>query len=206
MEIAKYTSHPWHGIEPMLDSHGYVTCFIEVTPTDTVKFEVDKISGILKVDRPQKFSNVVPALYGFIPKSYCGEKVSNLCMKATGLKNIIGDGDPLDICVLTSKYIPHGNILLRAKPIGGLRMIDKNEADDKIIAILKDDDVYQKWDNLDDIPIALIQKLKHYFLTYKNMPDTTTSERIVTIPEIYGKSEAIKVMENSFEDYKNLVQ
>ena len=206
MTISKFTSHPWHGIEPLLDSEGYLTCFIEVTPTDTVKFEIDKPSGLLKIDRPQKFSNVVPALYGFIPQSYCGEKVSHLCMSSTGQKNIVGDGDPLDICVLTSKYIPHGNILLRAKPIAGLRMIDKNEADDKIIAILKDDDVYQNWNDLNDIPKALIQKLKHYFLTYKNMPDALLADRIVSIPEIYNKTEALKVVESSFQDYINLVK
>jgi inorganic pyrophosphatase len=205
MEISKYTLHPWHGIEPMLDADGYVTCYIEVTPTDTVKFEIDKPSGLLKIDRPQKFSNVVPALYGFIPKSFCGERVSNLCMNSTGIKNIIGDGDPLDICVLTSKYIPHGNILLRAKPIGGLRMIDKNEADDKIIAILKDDEVYHTWNDLQDIPTSLIQKLKHYFLTYKNMPGTLPSEQIVSIPEIYSKKEAMQVIENSFADYLKLI-
>ena len=111
-------------------------------PTDTVKYELDKPSGYLKVDRPQKFSNVYPTLYGFIPRTYCGEENGAFCAQRTGRTGIMGDGDPLDICVLSEKPISHGDILLYAIPIGGLRMIDGQEADDKIIAILEGDAVY----------------------------------------------------------------
>lgn len=119
-----------------------LTAFIEVVSTDTVKYEIDKDSGYLRIDRPQKYSNVVPALYGFIPQTFRGKKVGEYCSEKTGKPGIVGDGDPIDICVLTEKSIAHGDLLVNAIPIGGFRMIDGNEADDKIIAVLRNDTVY----------------------------------------------------------------
>ena len=75
----RYKSHPWHGIEIGKRTPRVVTSFIEVIPSDTVKYEVDKKTGYLKIDRPQKFSNIVPALYGFIPQTYCKEEVAAYC-------------------------------------------------------------------------------------------------------------------------------
>ena len=119
-----------------------MNAFIEIVPTDTVKYELDKTTGCLNVDRPQKFSNVCPTLYGFIPQTYCGEEVGAFCAERSGREGIDGDGDPMDICVLTEKAISHGDILVRAIPIGGLRMLDNEEADDKIVAVLEGDAVY----------------------------------------------------------------
>ncbi len=85
------------------DAPNVVTAFIEMVPTDTVKYELDKVSGYIKIDRPQKYSNVVPALYGFLPQTYCGDLVAEYCMAQTERTDIHGDGDPLDICVLTEK-------------------------------------------------------------------------------------------------------
>ena len=107
-------------------------------PTDTVKYEMDKDTGILRMDRPQQYSNVCPSLYGFMPQTLCGDRVAALCMERTGRRGIVGDGDPMDICVLTEREIPHGDILVEAMPIGGLRMIDGDEADDKIVAVLRE--------------------------------------------------------------------
>src|SRR5690606_19818944 len=92
------------------------------------------------------------------------------CMAKTGLANIKGDGDPVDICILTENIIPRGDIILRAVPIGGFRMIDGNEADDKLIGVLVDDFVYGGMKDLEDCPKALIERLRHYFLTYKDYP------------------------------------
>jgi len=131
----RYKSHPWHGVNIGNNAPEIVTTFIEVVPTDTLKYEVDKETGYLKIDRPQKFSNIVPALYGFIPQTYCGKLVAELCNEKSGRGDVLGDGDPLDICVLTERNIMHGDILLQARPIGGFRMIDGNEADDKIMGI-----------------------------------------------------------------------
>ena len=115
----RYQSHPWHGINIGKDAPNTVMSFIEMTPSDSVKYEIDKESGFIKVDRPQKFSNIVPALYGFIPQTFCAEEVANYCMEKTGKKDTKGDGDPLDICVLTERNITHGNIIVPAIPIGG---------------------------------------------------------------------------------------
>ena len=138
----RYKSHPWHGLDIGEDAPNVVTAFIEMVPTDTVKYELDKVSGYIKIDRPQKYSNVVPALYGFLPQTYCGDLVAEYCMSQTERTDIHGDGDPLDICVLTEKTISHGDIIAEVRPIGGFRMLDKNEADDKIITVLKHDATY----------------------------------------------------------------
>jgi len=195
-----FRAHPWHGVTIGKNAPAVVTTFIEVVPSDTVKYELDKATGILKVDRPQKFSNVCPTLYGFIPRTFCGDQVGRFCVEKIGRSGIVGDGDPLDICVLTEKEIPHGNILLQAIPIGGLRMIDKNEADDKIIAVMQDDAVYGSWREMSDCPSSLVDRLRHYFLTYKEPPGAV--EHRVEITHVYDRQEAYEVIRRSQEDYK----
>jgi inorganic pyrophosphatase len=196
----RYKSHPWHGVFIGKNAPENVVVYIEVVPTDTVKYEVDKESGFLKIDRPQKYSNVVPAMYGFIPQTYCGEQVGRYCMDKTGKADIKGDGDPIDICVLTEKTIAHGDILVDARPIGGFRMIDGNEADDKIIAVLKNDVVYSGYNDLSDLPDIVVERLKHYFLTYKDMPGKSSNTEIT---QIYGVVEALEVIQCSMNDYHN---
>ena len=196
----RYKSHPWHGVFIGKDAPEVVTAFIEVVPTDTVKYEIDKDSGYLKVDRPQKFSNVIPALYGFIPQTFCGQRVGDFCMEKTGKKNIKGDGDPIDICVLTEKDLSHGDLLVNAIPIGGFRMIDGKQADDKIIAVLRNDTVYGHFKDIAEVPSIVIQRLEHYFLTYKDMPG---AERNTEITHIYGTNEAIEVIKKSVSDYSD---
>lgn len=193
-------AHPWHGIDPGNDAPSEVKAFIEMVPTDTVKYEVDKDSGYLIIDRPQKFSNIMPALYGFIPKTYCAERVAEACMAGTGLESIVGDKDPIDICVLTEKEVPRGDILVNAIPIGGFRMIDGGEADDKILAVLKNDWMYGHYQDISDLPVAVVNRLKHYFLTYKGIPGEGHSH--VDIPQVYGKEEAQRVIMASREDYR----
>ncbi len=195
-----FQAHPWHGVTPGEKSPDVLNCYIEIVPTDAVKYEVDKASGILKVDRPQRFSNVVPCLYGFIPRSYCDVETGKRCMERTGRAGIVGDGDPMDVCVLTEKPITHGSILVEAAPIGGLRMIDGNQADDKIIAVLKGDSVYGDWKDIKDLPHPLLDRLRHYFLTYKQLPDAPKPQ--VEIAEVYDRAEAHATIQRSFDDYK----
>jgi inorganic pyrophosphatase len=199
--INKYKSHPWHGIAIGENAPEVVTAFIEIVPTDTVKYEIDKESGYLKIDRPQKFSNVVPCLYGFVPQTYCDVKVAEFASERSGKKVEKGDGDPLDICVLTEHAITHGDIMLQAIPIGGLRLIDKGEADDKIIAIMKSDEIYNIWHDIKDVPESMVNRLKHYFLTYKNLPGA--EHPTCEITNVYGREEAYEVIARSREDYKN---
>ena len=165
----RYKSHPWHGVDIGPDAPEIVTAYIEMVPVDTVKYEVDKVSGYLKIDRPQKYSNQVPTLYGFIPQTYSGDLVAGFNTNEQQEK-ISGDGDPIDICVLTEKVISHGDLLVQARPIGSLRMIDNQHADDKIIAVLKEDAVYGRYGDISDVPTGIIDRLRHYFLAYKDLP------------------------------------
>lgn len=200
-----FVAHPWHGIDPGENSPNELDVFIEMTPIDTMKYEIDKSSGYIRVDRPQKYSNHAPTLYGFIPKTYCAEESAKRCMEKTSKTGIVGDGDPLDICVLSSNPINHGNIIVTAVPVGGLRMIDKNEADDKIIAVLKDDPVFSKIADIQDLPETLVNKLRHYFLTYKAIP-VVNEHPPVEIPEVYGREEAIAVIQAARNDYETHYQ
>jgi inorganic pyrophosphatase len=196
----RYKSHPWHGVAIGNEAPAKVTAFIEVVPTDTVKYEIDKDSGYLLLDRPQKYSNVIPALYGFIPQTFCGDQVGLYCMEKTGKTDIRGDGDPIDICVLTEKDITHGDILVHALPIGGFRMLDGSEADDKIIAVLDNDVVYEGYRDVHDLPSFVVERLKHYFLTYKDMPG---KDKDTEITHTYGVEEAYEVIRRSMIDYQN---
>ncbi len=195
----RFKSHPWHGVEIGSQAPEVVTCYIEMVPTDTVKYEVDKKSGYLMIDRPQKYSNIVPALYGFIPQTYSGRRVAALSMERSGYKELTGDGDPMDILVLTEKEITHGDILVFGRPIGGLRMIDGRDADDKIIAVLDNDAVYGRFRDIFDLPQPIIDRLKHYFLTYKDLPG---NKREREITHVYGIDEAHEVIHKSMEDYQ----
>ncbi len=194
----RYVAHPWHGPEIGDAAPEIVTSYIEIVPTDTLKYEIDKDTGILKVDRPQKFSNTCPMLYGFVPRTFCDVEVGRLCDAQTGRSGTVGDGDPLDICILTERFVAHGNILVQAIPIGGLLMVDDNEADDKIIAVLAGDDVYGAYRDLSDCPAALVDRLRHYFLTYKQPPG---GDNVVQIARVYGRAEAHAVIAASQKDY-----
>jgi inorganic pyrophosphatase len=195
-----FQAHPWHGVIPGVDAPAAVNAYIEIVPTDAVKYELDKPSGHLRVDRPQRFSSMCPTPYGFIPQTYCGASVAALCEARVGRTGIRGDGDPLDICVLTERPAAHGDFFVRAQPIGGLRMIDGNEADDKIIAVLADDVTYGHLRDIADAPTGLIDRLQHYFLSYKQLPQE--APRRVEIAEVYNREDASEVIRRSVEDYR----
>ena len=196
----RYKSHPWHGVDIGPDAPDLVMCFIEMVPRDTVKYEVDKVSGYLKIDRPQKYSNSVPALYGFIPQTFSGQRVADLSRERTGNREIVGDDDPIDICVLTEKEISHGDILVRARPIGGFRMIGNNQADDKLVAVMNNDALYEDYREISDLPEKVVNRLRHYFLTYKDLPGNPAD---VEITHVYGRDEALDLIRRSIEDYSH---
>lgn len=194
----RFVSHPWHGVEVGEKSPAIVNAYIEITPADSVKYEVDKASGILMVDRPQKLSNHMPCLYGFIPKTYCDVKVAEMACSKTGRNDIVGDGDPLDICVLSERSFNYANILCEAKVIGGFRMLDGGEADDKIVAVLKGDQAYGDFNDISEMPKMVIDRARHFFLTYK---DLDGGAKNVEITHVYGREEAFEVIKRSREDY-----
>ncbi len=194
----KYKAHPWHGISAGPNAPEEVNVCVEIIPTDTMKYEIDKETGWLMIDRPQKYSNIVPALYGFVPQTYCDEEVKQLSIDNGGSPSK-GDQDPLDILVLSSHNINHGNIVLKAIPIGGFGMIDKGEADDKIIAVLIGDQTYGEVQDISELSNGVVNRLKHYFLTYKNLPD---QEAQTEIAYEYGATQAKKVITASCNDYQ----
>lgn len=192
--------HPWHGLSAGARAPEIVICFIEMVPTDTVKYEIDKETGYLSIDRPQKYSNLVPSLYGFIPRTYCAERVAAIMNDYFGRTDIEGDGDPVDICVLTEKAMIHGDITVRARTIGGIRFLDRNKADDKIIAVLEDDAIYGNYRDVSELPKRVTDRLLHYFATYKDLPGDSNHRGIVE--GVYGPEAAHRVIIASKEDYE----
>src|SRR5437763_15798737 len=197
-----FQAHPWHGVSIGADAPEVLNAYIEIVPTDAVKYELDKPSGHLRVDRPQRFSSFCPTLYGVIPQTFCGDLVGELCAERVNVQGIKGDGDPMDICVLTEKTFTHGDFFVRALPIGGLRMIDGTEADDTIIAVLESDVAYGHFKDIGDCPKGLIDRLKHYFLSYKQLPNE--APRRVEIAEVYDRTEAMEVVKRSLRDYREI--
>ena len=195
-------AHPWHGV-PIGDSApAEVTVFVEIVPSDTVKYEVDKETGYLKIDRPQQYSNVVPANYGFIPRTYCGSSIAALASSGAGRPVATGDRDPLDILVLSEHHIPRGDIILKAKPIGGFCLLDHGEADDKIVAVLRGDKVFEQYTEMSQLPLGIIARFEHYFLTYKSLPGEAS---VCEIAYSYGREQAYGVIEAAIADYNELV-
>ncbi|HHO56697.1 MAG TPA: inorganic pyrophosphatase [Trueperaceae bacterium] len=189
----RWRPHPWHGLEVGPNPPSIVTAYIEITPFDLVKYEVDKSTGYLKVDRPQRTSSQPPTLYGFIPRTYCGQRTAKLSPNSKQ-----GDGDPLDICVLSERPVDKSDIILNARIVGGLQMVDHGEADDKIVAVLTNDNVWGKVKDIKDLPEVLIERLRHYFLTYKLVPNDQVE---VSIDKVYGRGHAEKVLKATMEDY-----
>lgn len=186
--------HPWHGL-PLRATDELYWGYIEITPFDQVKYEVDKPTGYLKVDRPQRTASLPPTLYGFLPRTLCASRVAGLCPTADR-----GDGDPLDLCVLSERPISRADILLRARPLGGLRMVDAGEADDKIVAVLHEDPLWGAARELTDVPATLIERLRHYFMTYKLEP----GKQPVAIDAVYGAEHALAVIAAAAADYEEV--
>lgn len=194
-EFHGWRPHPWHGLSPGKNPPLEVRAFIEITPFDLVKYEVDKETGYTIVDRPQRTSSQPPALYGFIPQTYCGDRVRDLTPGAE-----LADGDPLDICVISERRIDRGGILLDARVIGGIQMLDNGEADDKIIAVLRNDYIWSGVNDLAELPDIKVQRIKHYFGTYKMSDEMDSSIRITGT---YGRDQAAEVVQAALADYED---
>ncbi len=191
---SRWRPHPWHGLSVGPEPPGLVSAYIEITPFSLIKYEIDKVSGYLRIDRPQRTSSIPPTVYGFIPRTYCGLRVGRLSPGADD-----GDGDPMDICVFSERQIDRAEILLDAQVIGGFQMIDGGKADDKIIAVLDNDGLWGGIRDVNDMPHTLIERLEHYFLTYKLSPD---AENRVHINRLYGPQHAQRVVQAAIEDYQ----
>ena len=191
----RWRPHPWHGLEVGPEAPELVYAYIEITPFDTVKYEIDKGTGYMMVDRPQRTSSLPPTLYGLIPRTYCGHGVASLMEGAEK-----GDLDPLDICVISERPISRAEVIVKAFVVGGLPMLDHGEADDKIIAVLANDYHWGDVSDISQLPQAFVDRLVHYFSTYKNLPG---EDKLVTIGTPYGRDHALKVIRASIEDYEH---
>ena len=125
--------HPWHGVPvgPQAEAGAVpdiLYAYVEITPFSTIKYEVDKVTGYLKVDRPQRSNSLPPYAYGFVPRTWCKGRVAGIAGRDVGGVSR-GDGDPLDICVVSERAIDRSDILLGCRAVGGLLMVDNGEAD-----------------------------------------------------------------------------
>ena len=171
-------THPWHGIEIGKNAPDVVTTLIEVPKGSKVKYEIDKKSGLLLVDRILSSSVHYPANYGFIPKTYCDDK------------------DPLDILVLGQEPLLPMSIL-NAKVIGVMKMIDQGEGDDKIIAVHADDPEFKHYESIDELPQHILKTLRCFFETYKLL-----EKKEVIIEGFFGPAEAKQIIKDSIALYE----
>jgi inorganic pyrophosphatase len=196
-DFSQWRPHPWHGLDPGRNPPIQVNSYIELTPFDLIKYEVDKATGYLRVDRPQRTSSQPPALYGFIPQTYCGDEIAKLCPGAER-----GDADPLDICVLSERPIDRSEIIVPSRVVGGIQLVDRGEADDKIIAVLEGDLMWSGITDLAEIPQILVERLQHYFATYKLIPGESVQ---IHVKHTYGIDHAAAVVSAAMRDYVSLV-
>ena len=197
MEFARWRPHPWHGLTAGGEAPRVVNAYIEITPFDLIKYEIDKASGYLRVDRPQRTSSQPPSLYGFIPRTYCGAKVAALCPGAER-----GDADPLDICVLSERPITRSEVIVPARVVGGLQLLDRGEADDKIIAVVEGDFVWGNATEIANLPPIMVERLQHYFTTYKLVPGEKPQ---ISVQRVYGVEHAARVVAAAVADYQSLL-
>ena len=175
-------SHPWHDVSIGKDAPELITGIIEIPSNSRAKYELDKDSGLLKLDRVLYSSINYPANYGFIPQTYCD------------------DQDPLDILVLSQiKIVPM--CLVQAKPIGVMRMIDQGEMDDKIIAVAVNDMSVSHINDVSELPPHSIKELRSFFEDYKKLEN-----KEVIVEEFQGKKVAMEVIDQSIKDYKELMK
>ncbi|MEM8924311.1 MAG: inorganic pyrophosphatase [Actinomycetota bacterium] len=192
-----YRAHPWHGLPSGDDPPHIVDAFIEITPFDAVKYEIDKQTGYLRVDRPQGSSALPPTLYGFIPQTFCDEEVAGLTPGAG-----VGDRDPLDICVLSQQRIDRAEVVVPARVLGGVQVLDGGEADDKIVAVLASDSVFDYAKELSHLPRTIVNRIVHYFGTYKMDISGEHPTNDLEVVGTYGAEHARSVITASINDYQ----
>lgn len=194
MDFYRWRPHPWHGLDAGRDAPEWVNVYVEITPFDSMKYEVDKVSGYLRVDRPQAGASLPPCSYGFIPRTLADHRVAALSREASR-----GDGDPLDVCVISELPINRAEILLTARVVGGFCMIDGGAADDKLIAVLGNDGVWGGVTDVKQLPPGMVARIRHYFHTYKTPAGQKISR--VKLGGVYGARTARRLVAAAQEDY-----
>lgn len=176
------SNNPWHNVAVGKDAPQIVTAMIEIPKGSKTKYELDKETGYLKLDRVLYSSLSYPYNYGFIPQTYCD------------------DHDPLDILVLTQvKVLPM--CMMRAKVIGVMRMIDGGEADDKIIAVSPDDMSVSHIEDIEELPPHALRELRAFFEDYKKLEN-----KEVLVEKFQNKEKAWDIINQSISDYKEFMK
>jgi inorganic pyrophosphatase len=173
--------HPWHDVKTSPQSPEEVLALIEIPKGSKVKYELDKESGLLRVDRILFSSVHYPANYGFIPQTYCGDR------------------DPLDILVLGQEPVASLSIM-RATPIGVMKMLDQDEEDDKIIAVHSDDPEYSHYQDISDLPPHRMKEVRRFFEDYKLLEGKT-----VKIESFLQRSVALTVIQDAVNLYQSVI-
>lgn len=176
--MQQYVLHPWHGVDPGEAAPRVVNAIIEIPQGSRCKYEIDKPSGLLKLDRVIFSSFYYPCNYGFIPQSLGDDK------------------DPLDILVISS--IPVDPLtLMEAKILGVMQMIDGGDNDDKIIAVAANDPGVNHYNNIEELPKHFFDELRHFFEEYKKLENKS-----VKVEEFGDKSTALKIVTEAIALYK----
>ncbi len=170
-------SNIWHDISPKRINAEDFICVVEISKGSKKKYELDKETGLIILDRILYTSTHYPANYGFIPRTY-GD-----------------DGDPLDVLLLCTEPL-EPLTLVRAYPIGVISMIDNGRNDEKIIAIPFNDPTYNKYTNIDQLPAHVFDEMRHFFSVYKNLENKTTA-----VNEVSDRNEAVKIIELAIDSY-----
>ncbi|WP_018344477.1 inorganic diphosphatase [Cytophaga aurantiaca] len=169
--------NPWHDVSFGEESPAIVQCIIEIPSGSKAKYELDKESGLLRLDRVLFSSVHYPANYGFIPRTYCGDK------------------DPLDVLVISQvEVVPF--CIVNAKVIGVMRMLDGGESDDKIIAVAADDISVNHYNDIKDLPPHTILEVQRFFEDYKKLEN-----KKVVVEDFLGREEAFRIVNESIELY-----
>ncbi|MFP4353270.1 MAG: inorganic diphosphatase [Puniceicoccaceae bacterium] len=192
-DFKRHRPHPWHGIEPVVEEPDTVRGFIEVTQYDRIKFEMDPVTGYLSVDRPQRNSSLPPNPYGFIPRTLCGRRTGGFMKRGTP-----GDGDALDIVILSEHEMTRAEVVLDARIIGAIETLDHDKADPKIIAVLKGDLLWGDFQELKEVPGRQVERLEHYFRQYKVEKG---HENPVAVVDHCNREKAIELFSRSRGDY-----
>ncbi|WNM18556.1 inorganic diphosphatase [Flavobacterium capsici] len=170
--------NPWHDVDYGADAPGIVNGIIEIPKGSRAKYELDKESGLLKLDRVLFSSVYYPANYGFIPKTYCD------------------DNDPLDILIISQiKIVPM--CVVSARVIGVMRMVDGGEADDKIIAVAEGDTSVNHINDISELPSHFISELRNFFEDYKKLEN-----KQVVVEEFHNREVAEQILNQAINDYK----